>query len=479
MESTPSLARKNPAAAQKKPASIQPAFTSALLTLLFVLPLNLFAQDGWRDLFNGENLDGWIQRNGEAIYFVEDGAIVGEAVMNTPNSFLTTDRDYGNFILEYDVLLDTRVNSGVQIRSESKQDYMNGRVHGYQVELDPSPRRWSGGIYDEARRGWIYPLTRNKRGQAAFRNGQWNHFRVEAIGNEINVWVNGIQTTRLVDDLTLEGFIGLQVHSIRSEEQEGTQIRWRNIRIMTDNLDQHRSVPDPDVPEFNYLKNELTDHERRQGWRLLWDGESGDGWRSVRSEQFPSNGWLIEEGELVIPGSDELEERPGDLVTVDQFSNFELILDFKFEEGANSGIKYLVDPERLHEEGRVLGPEFQILDDRNHPDADQGVAGNRRLGSLYDLIPVWNLSEQSSNIRAHGAGQWNRARIVSKDGIVEHWLNNIKVVEYDRNSQMFKALVANSKFADQEDYASWPQGHILLQDHRDRVSFRSIKIREF
>ena len=178
-------------------------------------------ENGWVNLFNGENLDNWIQRNGEAPYEIEGDMIVGTTIMNTPNSFLCTKENYGDFILEYDVIVDPLVNSGVQIRSNSMESYRNGRVHGYQVELDPSSRAWTAGIYDEARRGWLYSLSRNKAAQDAFKQGTWNTIRVEAVGSSIRTWINGVMASNLVDDMTAEGFIALQVHSIGSEEMKG------------------------------------------------------------------------------------------------------------------------------------------------------------------------------------------------------------------------------------------------------------------
>ena len=164
-----------------------------LLCLICVLSVVVNAQEsGWQELFNGKDLSGWQQINGKAKYEVSNGEIVGTTVYGSPNSFLRTDKTYGDFILELDLLVDDQMNSGIQIRSLSKQDYQNGRVHGYQCEVDPSARAWSGGIYDEARRGWLYSLEQNPEGRKAFKNGEWNHYRVEAIGNSIRTWVNGI-----------------------------------------------------------------------------------------------------------------------------------------------------------------------------------------------------------------------------------------------------------------------------------------------
>jgi hypothetical protein len=462
---------------QKRKNPVNILIAGLLLFCLF--PNLLTAQDGWQNLITGSNLDGWEVLGGTADYYVENGEIIGVAVPDSPNSFLSTEEHYGDFILEFEVFLDNELNSGVQIRSHSIPSYRNGRVHGYQVEIDPSARAWSGGIYDEARRGWIYPLSRNEAARPAFRNARWNHFRVEAIGNTINTWVNGVHTSRLVDDLTDSGFIGLQVHSINDESLIGAQVKWRNVRIRTENLEAHRKPHDPDVEEVSYLVNELSELEKRKGWRLLWDGETTNGWRGANRDDFPPSGWVIENGVLTVLATDGGEATgPGDIITEDLYSDFELELEFKITEGANSGIKYFVDPVLNQGEGSAIGAEFQILDDQRHPDATQGVDGNRTVGSLYDLISAENLSVPERGKPFNGIGNWNKARIVSKNGHVEHWMNNTKVVEYDRFSQMFRALVAYSKYEVWEKFAQWPEGHILLQDHGDEVSFRSIKIRE-
>lgn len=443
----------------------------------------LVEEDGWVNLFNGKDLKNWKQLNGEADYVIDGDMIVGISKANTPNSFLTTEKMYDDFIFEVDVKIDFGLNSGIQFRSNSFEDYNKGRVHGYQAEIesDAGGRLWAGGIYDEARRGWLYPLTRNQKGRKAFRSGDWNHYRIEAIGNTIRTWVNGVQCANLVDDMTSSGFIALQVHGIRNKREEGKKVMWKNIRVKTTDLEASRMQVDEDVPEINLIPNYLTESEKRKGWRLLWDTKSSNGWRGAKLDGFPEKGWTMDDGVLTVLESGGGEStNGGDIVTVDTYSDFELILDFKMTKGANSGIKYFVDPELNKGEGSAIGLEFQILDDRAHPDAKAGVGGNRTVGSLYDLIRADNLSEPSrKGKRFNGVDRWNRARIVVKGGHVEHWLNNIKVVEFDRHSQIFAALVEKSKYVKWENFGRIPAGHILLQDHGNTVQFRSIKIREF
>lgn len=429
----------------------------------------------WKPLFNSKDLTGWKVLNGKAKYYVQDGVLVGESVMGQPNSFLCTEQLYDDFILEYEMKAGVGLNSGVQIRSSSLPDYRDGRVHGYQVECDTSARKWSGGIYDEARRGWLYPPADKPKAQNAFQNGRWNKFRVEAIGCNIRTFINGLPCADLVDDMTEKGFIGLQVHSIGSNKNlVGKKICWRNLRIMTDKLDKEASKPDYSIPQVNLIANQLSKRERAEGFKLLWDGKTTNGWCGAKLDRFPEKGWKIENGELIVLASGGGESAAGgDIITTKKYKNFELKLDFKFARGANSGIKYFVDPELNKGQGSAIGCEFQILDDDIHPDAKAGTAGNRTLASLYDLIPA-----ESRYGKLVNKYNWNQAYLLVKGGHVEHWLNSIKMVEYERRNQMWRALVAHSKYHIWPNFGEADEGHILLQDHGDEVHFRSIKIRE-
>ncbi len=426
----------------------------------------------WQELFNGKDLQGWEKLNGTAEYIVEDNTIIGISAMNTPNTFLATTEEYGDFILEFDFKVDDGLNSGVQFRSLSMDEYQNGRVHGYQFEIDPSDRAWTGGIYDEARRGWLYPLTYNPEGQTAFKNGEWNSARIEAIGSSIRTWVNGVPCTDMLDNMTPTGFIALQVHSIGSEEMAGKTVSWRNIRILTEDLDTYRTPDNPEVEQVNAIANTISEREAAEGWELLWDGKTTEGWRGARLDGFPEVGWSIENGILKVHKSDGGEStNGGDIVTTKPYKNFMLKVDFRITEGANSGIKYFVDTD-LNKDGTgsAIGCEFQILDDRRHPDAKMGKDGNRTLGSLYDLIAA-------PTDKPFRRGFFNTAQVVVQGNHVEHWLNGIKIVEYERNTDEWNKLVQTSKYKDWPNFGNAEEGLILLQDHGDEVWFQNIKIK--
>ena len=217
--------------------------------------------------------------------------------------------------------------------------------------------------------------------------------------------------------------------------------------------------------------NKLTKEEIRDGWILLFDGQTTNGWRSAKAQTFPKGGWEVANGILrVLPGDGQESANGGDIVTTRTFRNFILKVDFKITPGANSGIKYFVNTDLNQGAGSAIGCEFQVLDDDLHPDAKLGVKGNRKLGALYDLIPV-------SDDKPFNKSEFNTAVIIVQGNHVEHWLNGVKMLEYERNTQEWNALVAYSK------YKNWPNfgnrdGRILLQDHGNEVWFKNVKIKE-
>ncbi len=231
--------------------------------------------------------------------------------------------------------------------------------------------------------------------------------------------------------------------------------------------------------------NTLTKKEMAHGWKLLWDGQSTDGWRSPQAETFPQQSWRIADGVLTVdPGwtNGEAEAQSGgDIITQQRYANFELTADFKCSPGCNSGIKIFVQPNispidkvtgQPTAKGSAIGMEFQILDDLKHPDAKLGRNGDRTIGSLYDLLPA------PKNKKVNALGEWNHARIWSQGKHVEFWLNGEKTVDFERGSPEFRAAVAASKFKNIPNFGEWADGHILLQEHGSEVSFRNVKIRE-
>jgi hypothetical protein len=441
----------------------------------------LMAQEGeWQDLFNGKSIRDWKKLGGTAEFRVEDGCITGVSALNTPNTFLTQGAEYTNFILEYEMKMDQGLNSGVQIRSHSVSTYEKGRVHGLQVECDDSERKWSGGIYDEARKGWRYPLEYNPPARNAYKSSEWNKFRVLAYENHIITWINDVPCANLTEEATETGFIALQVHAVTDSLLAGRQIRWRNIRIRPAGAADFETFGKVAIPEVSYLRNSLTTSEVKAGWKLLWDGTTTAGWRGIKSVSFPEKGWIIRDGMLSVEASTGGESaNGGDIVTTRLYRNFILEVDFAIADGANSGIKYFVNTELNKGEGSAIGCEFQILDDARHPDALLGVNGNRTMGSLYDLIAA-DARFYNPNLPVakyvNGTGRWNRARIVVNGNRVEHYLNGCKIVEYERSTQEWRALVAYSKYKDWPYFGENREGNILLQDHGNAVSFCNIKI---
>jgi hypothetical protein len=431
--------------------------------------------NGWTSLFDGKSMNGWKKLSGNAEYRIENGAIAGVTSLNTPNTFLVTEKEYGDFILELEVMMeDTTSNSGIQFRSHLNPAGNNGtgRVYGYQYEIDPSSRRWSGGIYDEARRDWLYPLGLNPAAQPAFKNGQFNKVRIECIGHNLRTWVNGIEAAYVVDSLDAKGFIGLQVHGIKKPEQAGKKIFWKNIRIKTSGL-----IPIPHLKTVyivNKISNTLTDAEKKDGYKLLFDGVSTKGWKGVGKPGFPEKGWEVKDGVITVQANTGKEgPSGGDIITDKQYTAFDLSFDFNLTVGANSGLKYFVTIKE-NTPGSALGLEYQVLDDKVHPDAKLGRDGNRTMSSLYDLIPA-----QKQERFTHGPDQWNTGRvIVYPNNHVEHYLNGIKVLEYDRSSKEFSDLIAISKYKSLPNFGLAKEGYILLQDHGNTVSYRSIRIRE-
>jgi hypothetical protein len=238
-------------------------------------------------------------------------------------------------------------------------------------------------------------------------------------------------------------------------------------------------VNDTAPPPESRAPNTLTDAERDAGWRLLFDGKTFDGWRGLGRDAVPEGHWAIQDGTIHKIASGDVPTQAdgqplagGDLMTDEAFRDFELVLEWKVSPGANSGVKYNVSEAMSTAEppaSAALGFEYQVLDDENHPDAQNGP--NRTAGALYDLIPPG----EGKALRP--VGEFNEARILFNGNHGEHWLNGVKVVEFELDSPRFAELLAASKYAPLNGFADRRAGHIILQDHGDDVWFRNIKIR--
>lgn len=235
----------------------------ALLAILLLVVISMACknksakQDGWVDLFDGKTMNGWKVINQDWTnpdtkpdFYVENNMIVCNTPMNNEGGYLVTEKSYSNFILEFDVIIDTSLNSGLQCRSRAWEKdtstvyvagdpqgtkrltkWRAGYVWGYQIEVDPSSRAWSGGLYEPGNRGWLVTLAGNEPARKAFKPMDWNHFKIEMNGNKIQTWVNGVQTVNTTDDMSSSGYIGLQFHGAYMEWQKDKKSMWKNIKI--------------------------------------------------------------------------------------------------------------------------------------------------------------------------------------------------------------------------------------------------------
>lgn len=375
-------------------------------------------EPGWKTLI-GDTFDGWERLGGEASYEISDGVVTGTSVANTPNTFLTTRQHYGDFVLEYEFKVDEELNSGVQIRSNSAPEFKRGRVHGYQVEIDPDTKRgrlWTAGIYDEGRRGWLNDLSQNEEARKAFKPGAWNSIRVQAIGDRIRTWLNGVPAADLVDAMTPSGFIGLQVHGIgRDAAKLGKQVRWRGLRIQ-----------------------DLGVHV----WRPLFDGESLDGWKPL-----PGGEWEVVDG--TIRGTSARDEaRHGILLSEGSFDDFTVRFEFKVVSG-DSGFYFRAEPV----EGGVGVHGFQAE-----------VDTSTETGGLYETGGRGWVSKPSyggnNGREVYRPGEWNEMTVSAHGTRVVVHVNGIRTAEL------------------LDDTQGRARGHFGLQLHGGQdmdVSFRKLE----
>lgn len=412
--------------------NIKPTLTASLLFVLFLVFLQSCSlSDGveenaqvseakWTSLITNDSLENWKKIGGDANYRLENDTIVGTSINSKHSTYFTTGEIYSDFILEVDVFAEAPLNSGIQFRSQLVEYDSGTTVMGYQMEIDTEQRAWSGGIYDQGRRGWLYNLSRNPACQKEFKVEQWNRYRIEALGNEIRTYINNVPCSNLVDELSPKGFIAFQIHSAGSKKADKI-VKWREPKIITENVKAHLLANQSQL-QLNYLDNRLTDYQKSQGWELLWKGKS-------LSTLNTQGKWQVEDGILQASSDGNLKN------TID-FSAvkapFEFELAVKSSQQADNGIHYLLGEEEQ-------GYKFQLSGETQF---DQINNNKTAMGAIWGKVAAQNLSEPKGSKNMRINRDWNHIRLVVKDNRIEHWINNIKVVDYPTENG-----VANQSFA--------------------------------
>ena len=343
----------------------------------------------WMDLIDSDTLDGWTQVNGDAPYEIADGIIRGTNVLESPNSFLASDKTFSDFILEFESRSMGDANSGVQFRTDLAPGTWSGVV-GYQLDIDPSERRWTGGIYHEGVHVWRHAMARNPECQAAYQHEAWNTYRIEASGSVIATWVNGVPCAHMVGEHHADGFIALQVHAIGEEKSLGSFTEWRDMRILNAPKETDFWTPKRADLIEGWLPDQVSALEMKNGWT---------------SVDFSTGSAALEVGSAA----------------------FEVVLDVQMDDAANGHLDYAFGGPDSDCSGR-----YQIRNDVALGDED--IKSNL-MGSLPDTIEATNLSEPGRPKRVYSDDRWNRIRLVVTEDRVEHWLNSVKVVDYAKCAQ--------------------------------------------
>lgn len=393
------------------------------------------------NLLADDSLDLFVKKGGSAEYVVEDGILTGIADKDIPNTFLTTKEQYDDFAMSFSVKVDPRLNSGVQIRSQPfMSDDGYEMLRGYQVEIDPSERAWSGGIYEERRRGWIGNLTDNPKGRTAFKNGEWNEYFIMAIDNKIQVWVNGICTVNLLDSLGTRGHFGFQVHAIYDDAHVGAKVQWKDILLYPNPTFTRMLSQEEKALEINLVPNHLSDYEEGAGWRLF------DIRRDVRPQGELRN-WFLGENCLCAEGVNMAElklPRPGD--------KFEVKFEYTIEKGGSALFVYEQD------ENRNDGNSFVLADDKNLP---EGTHDNLKAGSISGKHAAKNLSIPDRKKALRSYDEWSQVRVKVTERRLQHWLNQNLVVQLD------------SGFVNEAEFPTL----MKFRNNGSKVCVRSIKYR--
>ncbi|MFC7292873.1 family 16 glycoside hydrolase [Hirschia litorea] len=377
----------------------------------------------WKSLFDGKSLDGWTVVNGDDPFEVVDGAIVGKTVSGVPTRYLTSEKTYGDFIFEAEMNNAEGANSGIQFRSQIGTWFYSG-LNGYQLEVDHSDRLWTGGIYTEGLAVWKYPVIENDACRAAWNNAQWNKLRIEAKGTQLRTFVNDTPCAYVYDETLLEGYLGLQVHSIGTNpERAGKPTLWRNVRIQDAPKRKAYTPDDLTVASESYLWSELSPSEKAQGWMLINNSQTTGAKWTAKNRKNQITGEVRSIPMLSL-------SRSGDAIASVAIgsASYHVIMDFQLTEGSAGEVLYPITYKNEIGKSVSCVASYRIFDDKS-PE-NEGVEDTQKMGALRGSIAAKNLNETVIGKRVFSKGAWQRLEIKVEGGEVEHWLNSVKVVEY-------------------------------------------------
>lgn len=386
----------------------------------------------WRDLCDGKSLAGWTVRGGKATYAVENGEIVGRTAPGKTNTFLCTDEQFADFELEYEFKVDPKLNSGVQIRSHSFAAYNDGVVFGYQVEIDPSERGYTCGIYEEQRRGWIAkPPQPDEQRRKLFKQGEWNSVRVEAIGDTLRTWLNGERVVELRDGMTTRGFIGLQVHAVEGDQK--LEVRWRKLRI--------RDLGDP------------TRRAPAGAIELISDRGDTSAWSPIDKPDQPI-AWPLKDGVLeVAPGS-------GNLVTRRPFGDCRIHVEFAVDDNGKDG--QANGNSGVYIQRRY---EVQILNSAGQKPSDDncGAIYKQKAADINCALPAGQWQTYDIDFRA---ARWDASGQKTGNARMSVWHNGTRIQDDVELPHQTGAGLAESP----------GDAPLMLQDHGNKIRFRNVWI---
>ena len=378
----------------------------------------------WQSLFDGQSLDGWQIINGDVPFLIEGGEIIGKTAAGIPTRYLATDKPYRDFILELEMNNAEGENSGIQFRSVQAPHFRAG-LTGYQMEVDPSARAWTGGIFFEGLGQWRYPIIENPTCTSAWNDTGWNKLRIEAKGPRLRTFVNEHSCAYLYDATLDEGYIALQIHSIgRMPGRADAPTRWRNIRILEDPMDADYTKSDKHTHSTSFLINQLSPHEIANDWVLIRPETIGqEGW-ALSDIANPVTGAVVQSSVLKIEAGESKRYVP-----LPKFGEgYELVADIQMTPGTKGRINYPIAGMKSGTKDTGCTSSFAVFDDTAID--FKKINADYMMGSVAGEFTAKNLSESNRRKRILPPEKWQRIKIVVKGRQVEHRLNSVKVADY-------------------------------------------------